>query len=69
MEQEIIIKVLLTPEYKVDEKFLMDIINGLNDRYVPVNQILLDGVEKFNNVQGFIKEQKVISVEEEDKNE
>lgn len=69
MEQEIIIKVLLTPEYKVDEKFLMDIINGLNDRYVPVNQILLDGVEKFNNVQGFIKEQKVIPIEEEDKNE
>lgn len=55
MEQEINIKVLLTPNYKVDEKFLMDIINGLNDRYVPVNQITLNGIEKFNNVQGFIR--------------
>lgn len=67
MEQEILIKVLLTPEYNVDEKFLMDIINGLNDRYVPVNQILLNGVEKFNNVQGFIKPTKPI--EEDNKNE
>ena len=36
----------------------MDIINGLNDRYVPVNQITVNGIEKFNNVQGFIKEVK-----------
>ena len=58
MEQEINIKILLTSDYHIDEKFLMDIINGLNDRYVPVNQITVNGVEKFNNVQGFIKEAK-----------
>ena len=58
MEQEINIKILLTSDYNIDEKFLMDIINGLNDRYVPVNQIIVNGIEKFNNVQGFIKEVK-----------
>ena len=65
MEQEINIKVLLPPEYKVDEKFLMDIINGLNDRYVPITQITLNGIEKFNNIQGFIKQNKVIKLDNE----
>jgi hypothetical protein len=64
MEQEINIKVLLPPDYKVDDAFLMDIINGLNDRYVPITQITLNGVEKFNNVQGFVKEQKNLNEEE-----
>lgn len=56
MEQEINVKILLSPEYVVDETFMMDIINGLNDRFVPVNQIIVNGIEKFNNKEGFIKE-------------
>ena len=58
MEHEINIKIKLTAEYNITEQFLMDIINGLNDRYVPVSQITVNGVEKFNNIQGFIKETK-----------
>ena len=46
MEQEINIKVLLSPDYVVTEEFLMDIINGLNDRFVPINQITVNGIEK-----------------------
>lgn len=56
MEQEINVKILLSPEYVVDEAFMMDIINGLNDRFVPVNKIIVNGIEKFNNKEGFIKE-------------
>ena len=52
-ENEITIKVRLAYSVPVDNKLYMDIINGLNDRYIPCNEIYLNGDIVFNNVQGF----------------
>ena len=57
-ENEITIKILLSKNVPLTTEFYMDIINGLNDRYVPCNQICLNGKVVFDNTQGFIKEEK-----------
>ena len=57
-ENEITIKILLGKNVPLTQEFYMDIINGLNDRYVPCNQISLNGRIVFDNTQGFIKEEK-----------
>ena len=41
----------LTTEAK--QKIYMDVINGLNDRYLPVLSIMNNDVEVFNNQTGF----------------
>lgn len=56
MEQEIIIKVKLVENFKVDEAFIYDILNGLGDHLVPVNEISLNGNILFDNKNGFHKE-------------
>ena len=35
------------------QKIYMDVINGLNDRYLPVLSIMNNDVEVFNNQTGF----------------
>ena len=42
----------------------MDIINGLNDRYVPCNEISLNGEIVFTNTQGFVNKKKEIEGEQ-----
>lgn len=56
MEQEIIIKVKLVENFKVDEAFIYDILNGLGDHLVPVNEISLNGNILFDNKNGFHKD-------------
>ena len=58
MENEIVIKVLLAQGVNIDKELYMDIINGLNDRYVPCNEISLNGEVVFNNTVGFIDKKK-----------
>ena len=61
-ENEITIKILLGKNVPINQELYMDIINGLNDRYVPCNQISLNGKIVFDNTQGFIKEKKENSI-------
>lgn len=56
MDKEIVIKLHVVENFNISEEFLMDIINGLNDRYVPVETIEVDGKLRFSNTEGFIKE-------------
>lgn len=58
MENEIVIKVLLAQGVNINKELYMDIINGLNDRYVPCNEISLNGEVVFNNTVGFIDKKK-----------
>ena len=53
-ENEITIKVLLTKSTPINQQLYLDIINGLNDRYIPCNEISLNGELVFNNTKGFI---------------
>ena len=57
-ENEITIKILLDKGTNINQSLYLDIINGLNDRYVPCNQISLNGKIVFDNTQGFIKEER-----------
>lgn len=54
-QDDVIIKIQidsnLTTEAK--QKIYMDVINGLNDRYLPVLSIMNNDVEVFNNQTGF----------------
>ena len=56
-QDDVIIKIQidsnLTTEAK--QKIYMDVINGLNDRYLPVLSIMNNDVEIFNNQTGFIE--------------
>lgn len=54
--QELNIKVKLVNNFKVDESFLYEILNGLGDHIVPVNEITLNGVVLFDAINGFNKE-------------
>lgn len=63
-ENEITIKVHLAYSVPVDNKLYMDIINGLNDRYIPCNEIYLNGDIVFNNVQGFASNKNTNNKEE-----
>lgn len=51
---EVTIKMYVTED--VTKEFLMSAINGLNDSYLPVNEIFVNGKLAFNNKQGFVKE-------------
>lgn len=55
-ENEITIKIILSKNVPIKNELYMDIINGLNDRYVPCNEISLNGNVVFNSTQGFIKQ-------------
>lgn len=57
-ENEITIKIVLSKNVPLTTEFYMNIINGLNDRYVPCNEISLNGSVVFNSTQGFIKDRK-----------
>lgn len=54
--QEINIKVKLVHNFDVNEAFLYDILNGLGDHLVPVNEVTLNGVVLFDNKSGFHRE-------------
>lgn len=54
--QELLIKVKLVENFKVDEAFIYDVLNGLGDHLVPVNEISLNGNILFDNKNGFHKE-------------
>lgn len=53
MDKEINIKVILSSDYIVDNNLLTEIINGLNDKLVPVHEITVDDKIMFNNTLGF----------------
>lgn len=53
MQNEIMVKIILDESYKVDTSLYLDIINGLNDRLVPVNEITLNNKIVFTNTEGF----------------
>ncbi len=55
LENEITIKILLAQGTPINQELYLDIINGLNDRYIPCNEICVNGVTVFTNTQGFIK--------------
>lgn len=55
-ENEITVKIILSKNVPIKNELYMDIINGLNDRYVPCNEISLNGDVVFNSTQGFIKQ-------------
>lgn len=55
-ENEITVKIILSKNVPIKNELYMDIINGLNDRYVPCNEISLNGNVVFNSTQGFIKQ-------------
>ena len=57
-ENEITIKILLNKSVPVNQEFYLDIINGLNDRYVPCNEISLNGEIVYPNSQGFVANRK-----------
>lgn len=54
--QELIIKVKLVENFKVDEAFIYDVLNGLGDHLVPVNEITLNNNILFDSKNGFHKE-------------
>lgn len=51
--QELLIKVKLVENFKVDEAFIYDVLNGLGDHLVPVNEISLNGNILFDSKNGF----------------
>lgn len=55
LENEITIKILLAQGTPINQELYLDIINGLNDRYIPCDEICVNGVTVFTNTQGFIK--------------
>lgn len=60
-ENEITIKILLAHNVPINQELYLDIINGLNDRYIPCNEICLNGNLVFNNIQGFINKDKGVN--------
>ena len=54
-QDDVIIKIQIDSNLSVEakQKIYMDIINGLNDRYLPVLSIMNNDVEVFNNQTGF----------------
>lgn len=51
---EVVIKMYVTED--ITKEFLMSAINSLNDSYLPVNEIFVNGKLAFDNKQGFAKE-------------
>ena len=62
-ENEINIKILLSKNVPITTDLYMDIINGLNDRYVPCNEISLNGNVIFTSTHGFINKKNEIEKE------
>ena len=56
MSQDVNIKVKLVDNFKIDETFIYDILNGLADHLIPVNEITLNDNVLFDNKSGFHKE-------------
>lgn len=52
----ITIKVELSKSVPLNEAFYLDIINALNDRTIPCNEILVNDKKVFDSKNGFIKE-------------
>ena len=52
----ITIKVELSKSVILNQTFYVDIINALNDRTIPCNEILLNDKKVFDSKNGFIKE-------------
>ena len=54
-QDDVIIKIQIDSNLSVEakQKIYMDVINGLNDRYLPVLSIMNNDVEVFNNQTGF----------------
>ena len=54
-QDDVIIKIQIDSSLSVEakQKIYMDVINGLNDRYLPVLSIMNNDVEVFNNQTGF----------------
>ena len=54
-QDDVIIKIQIDSNLSTEakQKIYMDIINGLNDRYLPVLSIMNNDVEVFNNQTGF----------------
>ena len=49
----ILIKVQLSPDYNIDGKFLLSVVESLNDRLIPVNEIQLNNTVVFDGKTGF----------------
>ena len=58
-ENEITVKIRLAKTVSVNQALLLDIINGLNARYVPCNEIYLNDNLIFNDKEGFIKRKEI----------
>lgn len=56
-QDDVIIKIQIDSNLSAEakQKIYMDVINGLNDRYLPVLSIMNNDVEVFNNQTGFTK--------------
>lgn len=52
----ITIKVELSKSVILNQTFYVDIINALNDRTIPCNEILVNDKKVFDSKNGFIKE-------------
>ena len=54
-QDDVIIKIQIDSTLSIEakQKIYMDVINGLNDRYLPVLSIMDNDVEVFNNQTGF----------------
>lgn len=54
-QDDVIIKIQIDSNLSTEakQKIYMDVINGLNDRYLPVLSIMNNDVEVFNNQTGF----------------
>lgn len=56
-EKEMIIKLLLDNNTKIDTTLISNVINGINNSvFVPVTEISIDGNPVFNSTQGFINQ-------------
>lgn len=54
MENEITVKIKLASSVAINQNLYIDIINGLNDKYVPCNEIYLNDNLVFSNQIGFV---------------
>ena len=54
--QKVVIEVQLVENFKVDEEIIYEILNGLGDHLIPVNNISLNNNILFDNKNGFHRE-------------
>lgn len=60
-ENEILVKIYLSKNNQINQELYMDIINGLNDRFIPCNEISVNGEIVFTNTQGFTRKNKGVN--------